>query len=240
MSGEAVAEWISSEGPNPADGASPTALAVAFGIFVFLVFTFRAALNPDEATTALLNDKRIIATLIGAGIYWLTLRSISRRLDQPIGNILRASLRIVVLGSLVLLSVRAAIDVIYAIDLQQSIARNVRWLLLWLGYFATWVAGFVAHAYYLRLRVVEAPNARTERLPVRGLALDSEAAVVLLESIVNRLGDNSPVEKHAIAAQLMDRAGYECADPLSTGNDEARATILREIAFQLTRDTQSA
>ena len=82
------------------------------------------------------------------------MHTISQRLDQSIGDVLRASLRIVLMGSIALMSVRAVMDFIDSIDVGVSIARNIRWLLLWLGYFTTWVAGFVGHAYYLRLRAV--------------------------------------------------------------------------------------
>jgi hypothetical protein len=122
-------------------------------VFVFVVTTFRAAIDPDGPVDVF-SDKRILATLLGAGIYWLTLRMISERIHAPIGEIVRAVLKIVIIGSASLLIVRAAMDVIASVSFDVSIARNVRWLLLWLGYFASWVAGFVAHAYYLRLRAL--------------------------------------------------------------------------------------
>lgn len=132
-------------------GFSPAILAAAFALFVFVVTSFRAAIDPDGPVDVF-SDKRIVATLLGAGIYWLTLRMISERIHAPIGEIVRAVLKIVIIGSASLLVVRAAMDMMASVSFDVSIARNVRWLLLWLGYFASWVAGFVAHAYYLRLR----------------------------------------------------------------------------------------
>jgi len=140
------------------NGVSTAALAAAFALFVFVVTTFRAAFDP-EVPLDVLSDKRIVATLLGAVVYWLTLRTISRRINAPISDIIRATLRIVIIGSVALLAVRAAMDLANAVSLDVSIARNVRWLLFWLGYFASWVAGFVAHAFYLRLKASSAVSA---------------------------------------------------------------------------------
>ncbi len=130
---------------------SPALLAAAFALFVFVVTTLRAAIEPGVPVDVF-SDKRIIATLLGGFVYWLTLRAIAQRIHAPIGDVVLSALKIVVMGSVALLAVRAAMDLADSVRLDISIARNIRWLLLWLGYFASWVAGFVAHAYYLRLK----------------------------------------------------------------------------------------
>jgi hypothetical protein len=119
---------LSTAGNSPT-GLPLTILTAAFGVFVFVVTTFRAAIDPDGPVDVF-SDKRILATLLGAGIYWLTLRMISERIHAPIGEIVRAVLKIVIIGSASLLIVRAAMDVIASVSFDVSIARNVRWLLL--------------------------------------------------------------------------------------------------------------
>jgi len=130
---------------------SPALLAAAFALFVFVVTTFRAAIEPGVPVDVF-SDKRIVATLLGGFVYWRTLRAIAQRINAPIGDVVLSALKIVVIGSVALLAVRAAMDLANSVRFDVSIARNIRWLLLWLGYFASWVAGFVAHAYYLRLK----------------------------------------------------------------------------------------
>ncbi len=136
---------------GPVSRISPALLAAAFAVFVFVVTTFRAAIDPDVPVD-IFSDKRIVATLIGGVVYWLTLRAIALRIDAPIGEIVRSALKVLVLGSAALLATRAAMDLADSVSFDVSIARNIRWLLLWLGYFASWVAGFVAHAFYLKLK----------------------------------------------------------------------------------------
>ena len=197
---------------------------MGFTVFIFAVFTFRAGLNPDGAV--LVSDKRILATALGGLVYWLAIREISRHSYKPIGAIVFSTLYIGLMGVAALLAVRSAIDAITLPDLSESFARNIRWILLWIGYFGAWVAGFMTLLFYrrLQLNMNGAPTGTAESASVRPTAaaatrverieppLASDTLEWLVEAVAAEISRDPQVDRTTLIARLLQQSGYETTD----------------------------
>ena len=205
-------------------------MAICFALFVFGIITFYATLNPAHGNPVI-SDKRIFATITGAFVYWFTIRAIAHRFGQPSRDILMATLFIGVPGSLLILAVRTLYDVATLGDLSGSFESNLRWVLLWLGYFCAWVAGFFAIA----CRQVAARAAPSDvRAPTTGVQGAAEATLM---AVIDELADQPEIDRARLAAALIARSGYEQADcmPGDTGTND-RIVLARAIAARLTAE----
>lgn len=205
-------------------------MAIWFALFVFGILTFYATLNPAHGNPVV-SDKRIFATIIGAFVYWFTIRAIAHRFGQPSRDILMATLLIGIPGSLLILAVRTLYDVATLSDLSGSFESNLRWVLLWLGYFGAWVAGFFAIACRRGAVAAHAApcDARMPKTDVQG------AAEATLMAVIDELADQPEIDRARLAAALIARSGYELADCMSgdTGTND-RIVLARAIAARLT------
>jgi len=208
-------------------------LVLLFGLSVYAVLTMFAKLNPT--TDALIvNDKRAFATGLGALVYWLTLRTLVARSDRTLGQMILAALAVGIPGTAMILVARALFDLFTSADGSEGIARNIRWLLIWSGYYGAWVAGFVAvrfhrcatarHAAILAAITPASAPAR----PRNG----TDAKGWLIDAIADELAAQPGVDRQALSRRLLARAGYEQAD--SAFDPEAlRARARRELALRV-------
>lgn len=216
-------------------------LALAFAIFAFVVFTVRAVLNPDGAV--LISDKRVFATALGGVIYWIAIREIFRNSHKPIGTIVLNTMYISVLGIALLLAVRSAIDALTLDDLSESFARNIRWILLWAGYFGAWVAGFMSLLFYNRLNDVatEVSVSRQAHIAARPEATaafavertDTPMTVETLEwvaeAVAAEIARHPQIDRTTLIANLLRRSGYETTDAMFASDSAQQAVRLRLI-----------
>lgn len=130
--------------------------AVLFCVGTFAVSSFRASLNPDTDFD-LYDPKRIVLVVAGAAVFWLAIRRADRhRSDlRGLGRIALVALP----GLAVLFAIAVGWDVLIDRRLDDVAARNLRWILLWSGYFGTGVAAWLAVQYASALAQVEAHNA---------------------------------------------------------------------------------
>lgn len=129
------------------------AAAVLFCISTFALSSFRASLNP-EITFELLNPKRIALIVAGAGIFWLAIRRTDRL--RPDTHGLRRILVIAVPGLVLLFTLAVGWDILVDRRMDNLAARNLRWILLWSGYFGTGIAAWLAVQYGAALTQAQA------------------------------------------------------------------------------------
>lgn len=152
-----------SDSPGPWWPPRSAALAaLIFCVSTFCVSAFRASLNPDEVFD-LYNPKRIVLIVAGALVFWLSIHG--RAGARPGLKMLRRMALVGLPGLVVLFVLAMAMDIWVLHDTANMAAFNLRWILLWSGYFGTGLAAWLALRYGIALAEVE-----------RQAALDPRAA----------------------------------------------------------------
>lgn len=136
--------------PGPLRSAG--AAALLFCISTFALSAFRASLNPDEVFD-LYNPKRIVLIAAGALVFWLAIRG--RAGARPGLPMLRRMVLIGLPGLVGLFGLAMALDIWVMGETANLAARNMRWILLWSGYFGTGLAAWLALGYGAALAQVE-------------------------------------------------------------------------------------
>lgn len=143
----------------------PPWLAMVFAIVTYILFSIRATLNPDESAH-FFNEKRIIATLAGALIFWLAARAAGRSTKLPPRQAVFAVARVALPGALLLFALRMGLDWFLTPEVKDSLARNTRWMLLWFGYFGAGISAAIALFYQQQLKALHAQSFEHARPPV--------------------------------------------------------------------------
>lgn len=128
------------------------AAALLFCISTFALSAFRASLNPDEVFD-LYNPKRIVLIAAGALVFWLAIRG--RAGARPGLPMLRRMVLIGLPGLVGLFGLAMVLDIWVMGETANLAARNMRWILLWSGYFGTGLAAWLALSYGAALAQVE-------------------------------------------------------------------------------------
>lgn len=144
-----------SQAGQPGDGWKEGAwpAAILFCLSTFAISTFRASLNPD-AVFELFNPKRIALIVAGAGVFWLAVKQADRyQLDfRGLGRMAMVALP----GMAMLFAIAVGWDLLIEPRPDDIAARNLRWILLWGGYFGTGIAAWLAVHYAAALAHVQA------------------------------------------------------------------------------------
>lgn len=118
--------------------------AVLFCVTTFTISAFRASLNPDEVFD-LWYPKRIVLIAAGALVFWLAIAG--RHAGRPGLPMLRRMVLVGLPGLIALFGLAMALDIWVMHDTANLAARNMRWILLWSGYFGTGLAAWLALSY---------------------------------------------------------------------------------------------
>lgn len=177
------------------------AAMVGFVLLVatYLAFSIRAVTDPFDPGE-LLSAKRFVVATVGAGLFWLVARYARKDWSGlvPARIVGVALLSVAALGFV--LATRIGYDLLITGETEAMLVRNMRWTIIWLGYFGTALLGYFAIMFGLSLRRAApmAVGTRQDRL-----------AAVLTE-----VATWSASERLMLAAVLDGPAVYECADPL--------------------------
>lgn len=206
-------------------------LALAFGVATYAILSFRAGLAPElEVSFSWL--RRIVSTVGGAALFWLILRRLDTamftRKSGPIE--LAAMLAAAGIG---LLAVRVGLGWIFP-DSEVSLARNLRWTILWLGYLGMGVGLYLAY----QLRAAARPLATAAAAPVVADAVPAadiaEAVDWLADAIIAEFAAADVSDRHALADRIAERAGYRVASPLAAQGN-CRVEIIERVARRMAR-----
>jgi hypothetical protein len=130
--------------------------ALVFCLSTFVVSSFRASLNPENAF-ALFDPRRMVLIAAGAVVFWLTIRAAGRH--APGQRDLVRIARVAAPAMAVLFAIAIGWDLLIAKRFDDVLARNLRWMLLWSGYFGTGLAAWLAVQYGTALAQAHQPDA---------------------------------------------------------------------------------
>lgn len=189
-------------------------LALAFWAFTYAIFTYRAQLRYGDAYV-LTDTIRLVSTAVGACLYWLVLsRLIDGTRDRP-GKPL-AVLATILPASIIVLLARLLIDQMGATN-PNGWPGDLRFVLVWGGYFGLWVSASFA------LRVMPRLNFGAEATLQRLQAKHSVSArqnanamfrAEVLERLALEIASLPPAERKILTESFAVPAGYETADEL--------------------------
>jgi hypothetical protein len=202
----------------PASGAFNRiiTLTALFWAFSYVLLSIRGAIFHDD-WTQLIDDNRLLAVTVGAGVYFLVLR----QLEAGQRITLRGAISWTLVATLVVMAVRLTVDELM-FDVPQGMEVNLLWSLTWSAYFALWVMGSLAFAP--RHVVQPAFVAAVPEVPVANpVSLDNfelMAAALIAEAAQLTMADRAE-----LAARVMMLGGYECADGQPRDNERARLAL---------------
>lgn len=211
--------------------------ALGFWIFTYLLLSVRAEMLRGDGFDGL-SLKRVVATLVGAVLLGLALAATGRGKLSTAGRL--AILGTIFPASAAVFAVRVTLDYFYY-GQPLTLADDVRWVLVWAGYFGLWLSAALA----LSLGQAKAaapvhpaaarPAARA--LPATREATPPESWEWLVDVIAEETADAPRQRRIELALRLLARAGYDSADELDPDHRRrgARLALARRIAARLQR-----
>ena len=187
-------------------------LTATFFAFTYALFTYRAQLRYGDAYD-LVAAIRLYPTLIGAGLYWLVL---TRLID---GTSLKPSKAMAVLAtilpaSIIVLLARLILDELGASN-PNGLAGDLRFVMVWGGYFGLWVSASFALRIVAQLPFGESPVASILRW--NGATTSRQCANPMaraenLERLALEIATLPPSERKVLIQAFEVPSRYETAD----------------------------
>lgn len=140
---------------SPVEGRSRRDALVAAGLFCVLTFaisSFRASLNP-ETVFQLWHGKRMVLIGAGALVFWLAISGPGS--DRPGLPTFRRMAMFGLPGLAALFALATGWDLLVTGETDDLVARNLRWILLWSGFFGTGLAAWLALKFGAALAAAE-------------------------------------------------------------------------------------
>ena len=208
--------------------------SLAFWLFSYCLTSTIAGLIPTAP--GLFNETRLIATGVGALCFALVLVWTRQAAERLEATRVAAILTTILPASLFVLAARVVTDMLQYGEVR-DLNRDVRWAMIWAGYFGLWVSAALAiqceRCRKLELRrAIAAPAALAVPTTIAEPA-SAEAWESVLGTIADELAALPAASRRALAGRLSERAGYELADDWTGGEHNRRADILRRVAARL-------
>ena len=189
-------------------------LAAIFWAFTYALFTYRAQLRYGDAYE-ITDTIRFISTGVGAGLYWLVLsRLIDGTRDRP-GKPL-AVLATILPASIVVLLARLIVEQMGAAN-PNGLPGDLRFVMVWGGYFGLWVSASFALRVMPRLNFgaetglqrLQAKQPMTKRQNKNALF-----RAEVLERLALEIASLPAAERRALVEEFTVPLSYETADEL--------------------------
>jgi len=199
-------------------------LTVAFFAFCYCLLTWRAVLLNE--TAPLFSDRRAIALLVGAGMFWMALG----HLEKPGRMTLARTGCWIILGTIVVMVTRLAVNWWKPDDLL-TVTYSLRWSLAWAAYFGLWVMG----AATFRLRAPVAAASVASVAEVEESRAEPDQIDWMVEALASEWQGAPIKDRVMLAERLIRRAGtYEMADQWGDAAvHNARVKLAYRIAARL-------
>jgi len=208
--------------------------ALAFWLFSYALTSTIAGLIPTAP--GLFNETRLIATGAGALSFALVLRWTRHAAERLEATRVAAILTTILPASLFVLAARVVTDMLQYGEVR-DLNRDVRWAMIWAGYFGLWVSAALAIQWErcrkLELRRAVAAPAELAAPVAIAEPLPAEAWADALDMLADELAALPAASRRELAQRLSERAGYELADDWTGGAHNRRAEILRRVAARL-------
>lgn len=158
-----------------------TVFALGLMLTSYLLFSLRTMLDPIDPGD-LVSLKRLLATGAGAITFWVVVtRSRAMALRSiRLGDV--ALLSLAALGPV--LATRVGYDILVSSEDEASLARNLRWVLAWSGYFVAALLGYRVLVLQRCLAARKDPVQTVEAAPGQAMPAYEEADP--LRSVIDR------------------------------------------------------
>ena len=183
-------------------------LAVIFWAFTYALFTYRANLRYGDAYE-LVSMVRLVPTLIGAGLYWLVLSKLIDGFCDGRGKPL-AVVGTILPASIVVLIARVTLDQLGASN-PNGFAGDLRFVMVWGGYFGLWVSASLAMRVIPRLNLV---GGLVEAAGLPRRKANAVARAEMLERLALEVASLPAAERRALIEAFAAPRRYETADEL--------------------------
>jgi hypothetical protein len=189
-------------------------VALVFWAFTYVLFTYRAQLRYGDAHE-ITDTIRLVSTAVGAGLYWLVLSLlIDGTRDRP-GKPL-AVLATILPASIVVLLARLLLDQLGATN-PNGFPGDLRFVLVWGGYFGLWVSASFALRVIPRLNF--GADATLQRLQAKHGASARQSSNAMfraevLERIALEISSLPASERKILIESFEVPTAYETADEL--------------------------
>lgn len=188
-------------------------LAIFFWVFTYALFTYRANLRYGDAYE-LVSAIRLVPTAVGAGLYWLVLSwLIDGTKDGPSKPL--AVIATILPASIIVLLARLLLDEMGAAN-PNGFAGDLRFVLVWGGYFGLWVSASFALRVMPRLSFgTESPAAIQSRAASAARqGANGIARAEVLERLALEIATLPASERKALLEAFAAPGRYETADEL--------------------------
>ena len=205
-------------------------LCAFFWLFTYALLSIRAGMIPEDVP-ALLSARRLIAVTAGAAIFYGAAWRLVQDAVQPRAVTILGTLAVSVAAALI---IRLGLDQLTFED-TNSVGYSIRWTLIWTGYFGVCLMGTLA--YFERIRgdqlvCLDSLSSAPSRQSVRSANEDDSAAWMwLIDVLAFELADDPSIDRKALAAKLVIKAGYEVTDSLDHMTDVHNARVRLALAI---------
>ena len=187
-------------------------LALVFWAFTYALFTYRAQLRYGDAYE-LTDTIRFVSTAVGAGLYWLVLSLLIDGTRDRAGKPL-AVLATILPASIVVLLARLLLDQMGATN-PNGFPGDLRFVLVWGGYFGLWVSASFALRVIPRLNF--GADATLQRLQAKhGASARQSSNAMFRAEVLERLAleiASLPASERKVLIESFDAPNaYETAD----------------------------
>lgn len=213
--------------PRPVTDVGRLALTGAFFAFCYCLLTWRAHLLSDAAP--LFSERRALALLVGAGVFWLSLGQIEKAGRLTLARI--ASW--IVLGTIVVMVARLAVTW-WKPDDGLTVTYSLRWSLAWAAYFGLWLMG--AATFSKRAGLAESMAPATPAAAASSTEWEHVDWVVAC--LTSEIEGASAADRARLADKLICDAGtFEMVDENGdAAAHNARLRLAYRIAARLTAE----
>ncbi|WP_426265810.1 hypothetical protein [Sphingomonas sp. LHG3443-2] len=215
-----MSQVLASKPPRPAIDSGRLFLTAAFFAFCYCLLTWRALLLNEAAP--LFSDRRALALLVGAGVFWKALG----QLEKPGRLPLVRTASWIVLGTIIVMVARLAVNW-WKPEALLTVSYSLRWSLAWAAYFGLWLMG--AATFRARTAVAGSTVAVAAVPVARSAEWDQIDWVV--ECLASEFEGASPTDRASLAERLVRNAGtYELADE---GGEAAAHNARLRLAYRI-------
>lgn len=212
-----------------------------FWFFTYAVLSVRAEIA-FGGELPLVSGKRVLATSAGA-VMFAMVHAWIRKLSASSPAKLLSVIATVLPASIVVLGIRLLADK-FLYEHPLSLGDNLRWVMVWAGYFGLWVSATLA--LKLHHRAEETAQSSLEKLSLREPPPRSRVQVNLAnysldevdwvcEALAIELAAVPDRERLNLITALTKRAGYEIADELDPNYavQNARVRLVQRLARRM-------
>jgi hypothetical protein len=218
-------------------------VAALFWLFTFALLSFRTHMVLGDDFT-LFTARRILAISAGAAVFGLVLSRITDVRRMPMAKLI-AIIATILPASVAVLAARLLLDRLFY-DQPLPLENNIRWVLVWAGYFGLWVSACLALNLHASSRSASTRSqVMQSQAPVSLVSHPATAELLahdpgnetwewLVDALAVELAAAPPRRRARLLEGLLAKAGYELADERDPDrlSREARVELVQRLLLR--------